>query len=132
MVRKTSRGWGDSEETHRKYASIDPSVGVTDDEARKWEKSKIMKTKKRKVRGEATYKVCILSPNSKASSGGVNRYGRFRKKGFGAGAGENTVEGILWRPHDFTNLPVSFTLLTRGRERLTEQNDHIAGIPDYQ
>jgi hypothetical protein len=51
-----------------------------------------------------TYKVCILSPNSNASSGGGNKYGRFLKKGLGAGAGENTVEGILWRPHDFTNL----------------------------
>jgi hypothetical protein len=89
---------------------------VTDDEARKWGKAKIMKTKKRKVRGEATYKVCILSPNSNASSGGGSKYGRFLRKGLGAGAGENTVEGILWRPHDLTNLHVSFTLLTKGRK----------------
>jgi len=42
-----------------------------------------------------TYKVCILSPSSNASSGGGNKYGRFLKNGLGAGAGENTVEGIL-------------------------------------
>jgi hypothetical protein len=53
---------------------------------------------------EGTHKVCILSPNSKASSGGGSKYGRFLKKGLGDGVGENTVEGILWRPHDFTNL----------------------------
>jgi len=53
-------------------------------------------SKEEKARKEiGTYKVCILSPNSKASSGGGSKYGRFLKNGLGAGAGENTVEGIL-------------------------------------